>query len=130
MSTPPVPSPSNTPATGGGLTPNLAGALSYLLMPFTGILFLVIEKTNAFVRFHAMQATVFGVAWIVFWIGLTIVSNVVPVLGWIVGILVSLVLGLGGFILWLLLMWNAYQGKEWELPVIGAFARKQLSGAA
>jgi uncharacterized membrane protein len=52
------------------------------------------------------------------------------VLGWIVGFIVSIVLGLGGFILWLLLMWNAYQGKEWELPVIGPFARKQLSGAA
>jgi uncharacterized membrane protein len=61
---------------------------------------------------------------------LSIVTSLVPVLGWIVGFIVSIVLGLGGFILWLLLMWNAYQGKEWELPVIGAFARKQLSGAA
>ncbi|HEY6948727.1 MAG TPA: hypothetical protein VI297_07920 [Gemmatimonadales bacterium] len=130
MSTPPVPSPSNTPATGGGLTPNVAGALSYLFMPFTGILFLVLEKTNSFVRFHAMQATVLGVAWIILWIALTVLSNVVPVLGWIVGFLVSIVLWLGGFILWLLLMWNAYQSKEWELPVIGPFARKQLSGAA
>ena len=128
MSTPPVPSPSNTPATGGGLTPNLAGALAYLFGPITGILFLVVEKTNSFVRFHAMQSTVLGVAWVIFWIALTIVTSLVPVLGWIVGFIVSIVLGLGGFILWLLLMWNAYQGKEWELPVVGPFARKQLSG--
>jgi hypothetical protein len=52
----------------------------------------------------------------------------VPLVGWIVGILTSLVLGLGGFILWICLMWQAFQGKEWELPVIGAFARKQLAG--
>ena len=126
----PVPSPSNTPAQSGGLTPNLAAALSYLLMPLTGILFLVVEKTNAFVRFHAMQSTVLGVAWIVFWIGLTILTSLVPVLGWIVGFVISIVLWLGGFILWLLLMWNAYQGKEWELPVVGPFARKQLSAGA
>jgi uncharacterized membrane protein len=126
----PVPSPSNTPAQSGGLTPNLAAALSYLLMPLTGIVFLVVEKTNAFVRFHAMQSTVLGVAWIVFWIGLTILTSLVPVLGWIVGFLISIVLWLGGFILWLLLMWNAYQGKEWELPVVGPFARKQLSAGA
>jgi uncharacterized membrane protein len=126
----PVPGPSNTPAQSGGLTPNLAAALSYLLMPLTGIVFLVVEKTNAFVRFHAMQSTVLGVAWIVFWIGLTILTSLVPVLGWIVGFLISIVLWLGGFILWLLLMWNAYQGKEWELPVVGPFARKQLSAGA
>jgi uncharacterized membrane protein len=132
MSSPvPTPPPANTPpASGGGLTPNLAGALAYLLGPITGILFLVTEKTNSFVRFHAMQSTVLWVGWVIFWIGLSIVTSVVPVLGWIVGLLISVVLGIGGFILWLLLMWNAYQGKEWELPVVGPFARKQLSGGA
>lgn len=127
----PVPSPSNTPSTSGGLTPNLAGALSYLLGPVTGIIFLVLERTNNFVRFHAMQSTVLGVAWIVLSIALSVLSGVVPVIGWIFGLLISIVLGIGGFILWLLLMWNAYQGKEWELPVVGPFARKQLrSGGA
>jgi len=127
----PVPSPSNTPSTSGGLTPNLAGALSYLLGPVTGIIFLVLERTNNFVRFHAMQSTVLGVAWIIFSIALSVLSGIVPVIGWIFGLLISIVLGLGGFILWLLLMWNAYQGKEWELPVVGPFARKQLrSGGA
>ena len=37
-------------------------------------------------------------------------------LGWIVGFLISIVAGLGGLVLWLLLMWKAYQGQEWELP--------------
>ncbi|HTC23038.1 MAG TPA: DUF4870 domain-containing protein [Gemmatimonadales bacterium] len=124
----PVPSPSNTPSTSGGLTPNLAGALSYLLGPVTGIIFLLLERTNKFVRFHAMQSTVLGVAWIVFSIALSVLSGIVPVIGWIFGLLISIVLGIGGFILWLLLMWNAYQGKEWELPVVGPFARKQLTG--
>lgn len=126
----PVPSPSNTPSTSGGLTPNLAGALSYLLGPVTGIIFLVLERTNNFVRFHAMQSTVLGVAWIILSIALSVLSGIVPVIGWIFGLLISIVLGIGGFILWLLLMWNAYQGKEWELPVVGPFARKQLSGGA
>jgi uncharacterized membrane protein len=124
----PVPSPSNTPTTSGGLTPNLAGALSYLLGPVTGIIFLVLERTDKFVRFHAMQSTVLGVAWIIFSIALSVLSGIVPVIGWIFGLLISIVLGIGGFILWLLLMWNAYQGKEWELPIVGPFARKQLSG--
>jgi uncharacterized membrane protein len=115
-----------TPNAGTGLAPNVAGALSYLLGPITGIVFLVIEKNSPFVRFHAMQSIVFGVLWIIFWIALTVVSNVVPVLGWIVGFLISIVAGLGGLVLWLLLMWKAYQGQEWEMPIAGPIARKQM----
>ena len=124
--------PNDSPGGGStatGLSQNMAGALAYLLGPITGILFLVVEKENRFVRFHAMQSTVLCIAWIIVSFGLSFFSSV-PMLGWIIGILTSLVLGLGGFILWLLLMWKAFQGEEWELPVVGAFARKQLGDAA
>ena len=114
---------------GTGLAPNVAGALAYLLGPITGILLLVVEKESRFVRFHAMQSTVLSVAWIIVSFGLTLFTSV-PVLGWIVGILLSFVMGIAGFILWVLLMWKAFKGEEWELPVVGPFARKQLGGAA
>ncbi len=126
MTTPNVP-PGGT--SGTGLAPNVAGALAYLLGPITGILLLLVEKENRFVRFHAMQSTVLSVAWIIVSFGLTFFTSV-PVLGWIVGILLSFVMGIAGFILWVLLMWKAFQGEEWELPVVGPFARKQLGGAA
>ncbi len=112
-----------------GLPQNMAGALAYLLGPITGILFLVVEKENRFVRFHAMQSTIMCIAWIIVSYGLRLFLYV-PLIGWIVGILISLVLGLGGFLLWIYLMWQAFQGNEFEIPVIGAFARKQLGGAA
>ena len=115
--------------TASGLAQNVAGALAYLLGPITGIIFLVVEKENRFVRFHAMQSTVLSIAWIIVSVCLSFFTAV-PVLGWIVGLLTSLVLGLAGFILWLVLMWKAYQGEEWELPIVGPFARKQLGAAA
>lgn len=127
MTTPNVPPGDGTTAT--GLTENVAGALAYLLGPITGIILLVVEKENRFVRFHAMQSTVLSVVWIIVSFGLSFFTSV-PVLGWIVGMFTSLVLGLAGFILWLVLMWRAFQGKEWELPIVGPFARKQLGGAA
>ena len=120
------------PNTATGLAPNVAGALAYLLGPITGIIFLVLEKDNAFVRFHAMQSTVFGVLWIALGIALSILSGlltVVPVLGWIVGLLLSLGIGAVGLVIWLVLMWKAYQGQEWELPVAGPIARKQVSAS-
>ena len=68
--------PVAAPVAGAGLTPNVAGALTYLLGLITGILFLVIDpfKTDRFVRFHAFQSIFFNVAWIAFWIVWTIVG--------------------------------------------------------
>ena len=98
---------------GTGLPKNTAAALTYVLGWLTGIVFLIIEK-DPFVRFHAMQSTiVFG--------ALTILSFL-PVLGW----LLSPILMVLGFVLWLVLIYKAYQGEEFELPVVGEFAKKQL----
>ncbi len=122
--------PQDTSApTGTGLDRNLAGALSYVLGPITGVLFVMLER-DRFVRFHAFQSIFLFVAWIVFWIGfnvLTAVVGMVPGLGFlmvIIGLLLGLVLGLGAFILWIVLMIRAYQGQTWKLPVIGDMAER------
>ena len=110
-----------------GLAPHVAGALAYILGPITGVLFLVIEKENRFVRFHAAQSIAVGVATIALYIALSLLGTVlafIPVLGWIVALLLTLVIGFGTFVLWLLLMWRAFQGKEWEVPIAGGFARR------
>jgi len=105
-------------AKGSGLDPNVAAALSYLLGFISGIVFLLIEKEDRFVRFHAMQSIVVFGALFVF----SIVINIIPILGQILSLLVSL-LSLG---LWVVLMVKAYQGEEWEVPVLGQFAREQM----
>ena len=40
------------------LDPNVAAALSYLCGMLSGIAFLILEKQNRYVRFHAMQSTI------------------------------------------------------------------------
>jgi uncharacterized membrane protein len=122
-----VTNPATTSSTSTGLAPNVAGALAYVLGPITGVLFLVLEKENRFVRFHAAQSITVGIALIALSIALSILSTVlafIPVLGWIVAILLSLGLGLVSFVLWIMLMWRAWQGREWETPVAGSFARR------
>lgn len=97
-----------------GLGKNTAGALAYVLGPVTGVVFLVLEK-DAFVRFHAMQSTVlFGVLFLLQWVfGLTIILlPLVPLIS------------LFGFVLWLLLIYKAWQGEEWEVPVLGKYVRQ------
>jgi len=99
-------------AEGTGLPRNTAAALSYVLGWLTGIIFLLIEK-DKFVRFHAMQSIVT--------FGLLTVLSFVPVVGWLLSPLLMIV----GFILWLVLIFKAYQGEEFKLPWIGEFAQKQ-----
>ena len=99
---------------GTGLSKNTAGALAYVLGPITGVIFLVLEK-DPFVRFHAMQSTVvFVVLFILQWVfGLTIILlPLVPLIS------------IFSFILWLLLIYKAWQGTEWEVPVLGKYVRK------
>jgi uncharacterized membrane protein len=98
---------------GTGLPKNTAAALSYFGFWVTGILFLILEK-DEFVRFHAMQSiVVFGV--------LTVVL-MFPLINFLLAMPAMLL----GFILWLVLIYKAYQGEKFKLPWVGSFAEKQL----
>jgi len=96
-----------------GLKKTTAGALAYVLGPITGIIFLIIDK-DPFVRFHAMQSTVV-------FVGLFILQ-------WILGFTIILlplvpIIGIVSFVLWLILIYKAWQGEEWSVPVLGKIAK-------
>jgi uncharacterized membrane protein len=99
----------------GGLDENVAGALSYSLGWITGVAFLLLEPSNRFVRFHAWQSLIlFG--------GLS--------LAWLIALSIIFIGGLFAFVvilplslfLWLLLMFKAYQGELYKLPLVGPMA--------
>ena len=112
-----------------GLEENIAGVLCYVLGWLTGIVFLVLEKENKFVRFHAMQS-------IATFLPLSIIAIVISMMGravfwgfgglWMIFSLINMLIGLLGLILWLILMFKAYQGEMYKLPIVGDFAEKQI----
>jgi len=101
---------------GTGLGKNTAAALAYVIPIVGGVAFLVLEK-DKYVRFHAMQSIVFwATAFILdMLLGLTIILALVLPILWI-----------AEFVLWLILIYKAWQGEEWELPVLGKFAKQFL----
>jgi uncharacterized membrane protein len=116
-----------------GLPSNVAGALSYLLGPITGIVFLLIEKEDGFVRFHAAQSIIIGVAFFAVSVVLTVFTSVigiVPILGMLIGVAIWLLMGLAGFVLWLFLMFQAFSHHEWSAPVLGEYARRLMASPA
>lgn len=115
--------------TSTGIPANVAGALAYLLGPITGILFYLLEKDNRFVRFHAAQSIVVWLVMIVVSVVLAVLSTVlgfIPLIGWLVAMLLSFGLSIFSFALWIFLMWQAFQGKEFEVPIAGGFARRMI----
>jgi len=117
--------PTVTTAATSGLADNVAGMLAYVTI-IPPIVFLVLEpyNKNRFIRFHSYQSIFFQVAWIVIWVALNIIASI-PVLGWI-SLLIWPLIGLGGFVLWTILLLKAYQNQMFKLPVIGDLAEKQV----
>ncbi|MEJ2738816.1 MAG: DUF4870 domain-containing protein [Dehalococcoidia bacterium] len=102
--------------TSTGLEENVAGLLCYVLGWITGLVFILIEKENKMVRFHALQSIiVFGAISVV-----SIIVSWIPFIGYILGILLSIL----ALVLWILLMIKAYQGEKYKIPVAGDIAAK------
>lgn len=115
---------------------NVAGALSYLFGFVSGLILYLIKKDNAFVRWHAAQSMAFNVLLVGVYVLLTVVQLAFTTVmfsgsdsGFIVGSLVSLILGLlwlvvavGGFVAWVYLMIKAYQGEAARMPVAAGIA--------
>lgn len=113
---------------GTGLAPNVASLLCYICMPITSIIFMMIEKENKDVQFHAWQGTIVGVAYIVFVIVLNILTMILSAIAGFLAMIFSvlgMVIALGVCVVWVILMVKAYQGERWKLPYIGDIAEKK-----
>ena len=113
-----------------GLDANIAAGLSQVFGIITGLIFFFIETKSKFVKTYAMQAVLLWGAFVALEIVATVFSTVlsltgsymlIGLVGMVVGLLFT-VLGLGSFVLWIILMVFAFQGKEFKLPVIGQIA--------
>ena len=105
-----------------GLPAHIAAILCYLLGWVSGLIFYLIEKNSEFVRFHATQSViVFGSLTVV-----SIVIQVLPFLGQLVGALLSLL----SLALWIILMVKAALKERFKLPWVGdladEYARKKI----
>jgi uncharacterized membrane protein len=101
-----------------GMRARTAGTLCYLLGWVSGLIFLLLERENRFVRFHAMQSLLFfGILNALEW-----VFSYLPFFGPIGG-----ALGLIVFIRWIVLMVKAHQGQYYKLPLLGDLAEQLIN---
>lgn len=110
-----------------GLSSRAAAALAYSGWWLTGAIFWFIERRDAQVRFHAVQATVtFGAiaAFIMLCAALAVASlSFLPAM---FSVLAWLAVGAwaGGVMLWAVSMWRALSGDEWRIPIAADWAER------
>lgn len=104
-----------------GLAENIAGLLCYAVGWVTGIIFLLIDK-RPFVKFHAAQSIVVFGALTVFRVGLGMVLGSGGLIGFGLWAAISMLIGLLGFVLWILLMIKAYQHELFKVPIAAGIA--------
>lgn len=130
-----APEPGGSPAgsysgaqTDAGLSDNAAGALAYFTI-IPAIIFLVVDpfKNRRFVRFHSFQCLFLCAAAFVFWMVFAMLGMVLGFFtgGILLGML-SFLVQIALFVVWLIVVIKAYQGQEFKLPVIGDLAAKQV----
>jgi uncharacterized membrane protein len=131
-SPPPPPPMAPMGAASAGMTSNVAGALAYLFGLVTGIIFLVLEpyKREPFVRFHAFQSIFLNVVLIIFgivWSNIIVMGMLSLGFLWTIFSLIGTLVYLAFFLLWLFLMYKAYNNETFKIPVIGDIAAKQAA---
>ncbi len=118
------PAPAEPVQSAGSSDSNLFGMLCYLISFWVPLFVLFTDKKNdKFVAFHAYQDLL-----------LTAVVMVYTIIMWVVMMVLTMVTGFGGIcvlpflflpiLVMLFMMWKAWNGERYKLPVIGDFAEK------
>lgn len=108
----------NNTKTALGLSENIVAVLCYAFGWLGGVIFLILEKENRLIRFHALQS----LATFLTLFFLSIVAGFIPFLGWIIAIFITPV----SIFLWFFLMYKAYRGEKYKLPLIGNWVEGQI----
>ena len=113
-----TPSSSGDTSTTLKLDPNVAAALSYLGGMLSGIAFLILEKQNRYVRFHAMQSTITFI--------LVLIADLLLMGLGVVCWVLALPFIIAVVVLWVFLMFKAMNGVQYKLPYVGDWAEQHL----
>lgn len=121
-----------------GMEAHIAAGLSYIWI--LGLIFFFVEKSNRFVRFHAAQAILLGIAGVVLffvWIVLGVVGTAISIADQTgivslafscISICIPSLLALGLFVLSVWGLIAGFTGKYVKMPIIGDIAERWAGG--
>ncbi len=108
-----------------GLSPRTGGALSYLGWWLTGAIFLIVERHDRYVRFHAAQAVVVfgGIAMLVAAFCALAAASLSFRPGAFAGLAIAAIATFViGMLVWVIAMWSAASGHALRIPLAADLA--------
>jgi len=123
---------SHSRKTATGLRPRTAALLSYLAGPLSGLIMLVAEPAQPFVRFHAWQSIIalgiftiaIAVCYVVAFASLFFSANGIAVM-----VRLATVVWAALLVLWGVCLWQAWKGRVWKVPLAGNWAERLAAKA-
>ena len=106
-----------------GMEPKIAVLLAYLFSWLGGLIILLIEKENKFVKFHALQALILGIlewaivivfCWILVWI--PFVGIIFFIIGWLAVVVC--------YIFAIIAIIKSFQGERYYIPFLRSLVDK------
>ena len=110
-----------------GLDAHVAATLAYLAGPFSGVLILLAERSNSYVRFHAWQSVLGlgGLGLIVaLLLGLAFASVIVSATAFRTLLITSWIVWVFWILVWAMCVVRAFTRRRWKLPIAGTYAER------
>jgi uncharacterized membrane protein len=108
-----------------GVTPGASILVAYLLGWVGGLIFVLVEKQNRSVRFHAIQSIALSIALLAVLIVFQLIA-LVPVVGFVFSSVIIPIVGLGFLALIAIIVYQKYNGVDVQLPKLGEIAERTL----
>lgn len=109
-----------------GLAENVEGALCYSFGFVTGIIFLFLEDENKFIKFHAIQSIIVFLPLFIIYIAITFFPMIGMIMSMMYWPIVIPIFSIVIIIFWLIMMYKAFIGERYKLPIAGDFAEKYI----
>ncbi len=126
-----TPDPASGKAT-SAFPSEIAAGIACVFPLVGGVVMLLLERRNRFVRFYSIQSILLATIWIVSWVAAVIamwIFRTIPFIGSPLAGLLWFFWGLVGlvfFVVWLVQLIKAFTGTKWEIPYLGDMANDFL----
>jgi len=107
-----------------GLEPKVAVLLAYLFSWLGGLIILLLEKENKFVKWNALQALILGIVEMIAIIGISVILGLIPYIGWFFFSWLGWVIAGLAWVLAIVAIIMAFQGKTFRIPGVAKLTDK------
>ena len=111
---------------------NIAAFLAVLVPLISGVVFYIVDRRDAFVRHYALQNIVLGGFFLLIGLILRLSAALLGILPFVGEMFVwvlnksSDVCGIVFLFFWLILLFKAYRGQTWEMPILWRYAKQHI----